>query len=182
MCSFPPVFFKILCLFHHLSLLSKPTSMHCGSYHQLPPKLDENTISFYQQRFSNAGAIISSMRGILKNNAPAIDAVLANVTDFCNSLPDEKGSTISGNIRRIPEDHLLFMHCTVATLRLPRWNPNVLSTNHNSMYNILHEQLALQTFRNVVISHGYAHFGINHGKMKLLLLKQFYRSFVYGCM
>ena len=153
-----------------------------SSQNQLPPKLDENTILFYQQRFSNAGAIVSSMRGILKNNAPAIDAVLANVTEFCNSLPDEMSSTISGNIWRIPEDHLLFMHCTVATLGLLRWNPDILSTNPNSMYNILHEQLALQTFQNVVISHGYAHFGINHRKMKLLLLKQFYRSFVYGRM
>ena len=32
-CSFLPVFFKILCLFHHLSLPSKPTSVHCGCYH-----------------------------------------------------------------------------------------------------------------------------------------------------
>lgn len=74
------------------------------------------------------------------------------------------------------------MHCAVATLGLPRWNPDVLSTDPNSMYNILHEQLAIQTFQNVVIAHGYAHFGINHGKMKLSLLKQFYRSFVYGRM
>jgi len=155
-----------------------------SSQNQLPPKLDGNTISIYQQRFSNAGAIVSSVRGILKNNSTAIDAVLAKVTEFCNNLPDETSSTISGNIWRIPEDHLLslFMHCAVVTLGLPRWNPDVLSTDPNSMYNILHEQLALQTFQNVVISHGYAHFGINHGKMKLSLLKQFYRSFVYGWM
>ena len=91
-------------------------------------------------------------------------------------------STISGNIWQIPEDHLLFMHCVVATLGLPRWNPDILSTDPNSMYNILHEQLAIQTFQNVMIAHGYAHFGINHGKMKLSLLKQFYHSFVYGRM
>jgi len=150
-----------------------------SSQNQLPLKLNGNTISIYQQRFSNAGAIISSMRGILKNNSTAIDAVLAKVTKFCNNLPDETSSTISGNIRQIPEDHLLFMHCAVATLGLPRWNPDVLSTDPNT---ILHEQLALQTFQNVVISHGYAHFGINHGKMKLSLLKQFYRSFVYSWM
>ena len=153
-----------------------------SSQNQLPPKLDGNTISIYPQRFSNAGAIVNSVRGILKNNSTAIDAVLAKVTEFRNNLPDETSSTISGNIRRIPEDHLLFMHCAVATLGLPRWNPDVLSTDPNSMYNILHKQLALQTFQNVVISHGYAHFGINHGKMKLSLLKQFYRSFVYGRM
>jgi hypothetical protein len=51
-----------------------------SSQNQLPPKLDESTILFYQQHFSNAGAIVSSMRGILKNNAPAIDTILANVT------------------------------------------------------------------------------------------------------
>jgi len=150
-----------------------------SSQNQLLPKLDGNTISIYQQRFSNAGVIVSSVHSILKNNSTAIDAILAKVTEFHNNLPDETSSTISGNIRRIPEDHLLFMHCAVATLRLPRWNPNVLATDPNSMYNILHEQLALQTFQNVVISRGYAHFD---GKMKLSLLKQFYRSFVYGQM
>ena len=142
-----------------------------SSQNQLPLKLDENTISFYQQCFSNAGVIISSVHSILKNNSAAIDAVLANVTEFHNNLPDEMSSTISGNIQRIPEDHLLFMHCAVATLRLPRWNPNVLSTDPNSMYNILHKQLAIQTFQNVMIAHGYAHFGINHGKMKLFALE-----------
>jgi len=153
-----------------------------SSQNQLPLKLDGNTISIYQQCFSNAGAIVSSVHSILKNNSTAINAILAKVTEFRNNLPDEMSSTISENIRRIPEDHLPFMHCAVATLGLLRWNPNVLSTELNSMYNILHEQLALQTFQNVVISHGYAHFGINHGKIKLSLLKQFYRSFVYGQM
>ena len=122
------------------------------------------------------------MRGILRNNSTAIDAILAKVTDFRKKLPDETSSTISGNIRRIPEDHLHYMHCAVATLRLSKWNPDVMSTNPNSMYNILHEQLVIQTFQHVVISHGYAHFGINHEKMKISLLKQLYRSFVYGRM
>jgi len=152
------------------------------SQNELPPKLDDNTISVYQQRFSTAGAIATSVRGILKMNSKAIDNVLDKVTKFRNSLPDETSSTISGNIRRIPEDHLLYMHGAVATLRLSRWNPDVMSTDPNSMYNILHEQLAIQTFQHVVISHGYAHFGINHEKMKMSLLKQLYRSFVYGQM
>jgi len=33
-----------------------------------------------------------------------------------------------------------------------------------------------------MISHGYAHFGINHEKMKMSLLKQLYCSFVYSWM
>ena len=57
-----------------------------------------------------------------------------------------------------------------------------MSTDSNSMYNILHKQLVIQTFQHVMISHGYAHFGINHEKMKMLLLKQLYHSFVYGWM
>ena len=74
------------------------------------------------------------------------------------------------------------MHGVVATLGLLRWNPDIMSTDPNLMYNILHEQLAIQTFQHIVISHGYAHFGINHGKMKMSLLKQLYCSFVYGWM
>jgi hypothetical protein len=74
------------------------------------------------------------------------------------------------------------MHSMVVTLGLSSWNPDIMSTNPNSMYNILHEQLAIQTFQHIVISHGYAYFGINHGKMKLSLLKRLYHSFVYGRM
>ena len=127
-----------LALETHICVLWKLSSQN-----QLPPKLNENTISFYQQCFSNAGAIVSSVHGILKNNLAAIDAVLTNLTEFHNNLPDETSSTISGNIWQIPEDHLLFMHYMVATLRLLRWNPDILSTDPNSMYNILHEQLAI---------------------------------------
>ena len=152
------------------------------SQDQLPPKLDAEKISVYQQRFSNAGAIATSVRSILRDNSKAIDAVLAKVTEFRNNLPDETSSTISGNIRRIPEDHLHYMHRAVATLGLSGWNPDVMSTDPNSMYNILHEQLAIQTFQHVVISHGYAHFAINHEKMTPSLLLQLYRSFVYGRM
>ena len=74
------------------------------------------------------------------------------------------------------------MHGMVVTLGLLRWNPDIMSTDPNLMYNILHEQLAIQTFQHIIISHGYTHFGINHGKMKMSLLKQLYHSFVYGWM
>jgi len=152
------------------------------SQNELPPELSADETSVFQQRFSTAGAIATSVRDILRNNSTKIDAVLGKVTKFRSDLPDETSSTISGNIRRIPEDLLLYMHGAVATLGLSNWNPDVMSTDPNSMYNILHEQLAIQTFQHIVISHGYAHFGINHGKMRVSLLKQLYRNFVYGRM
>jgi len=68
------------------------------SQNELPPKLDDNTILVYQQHFSTAGAITTSVRGILKMNSKVIDNVLDKVTKFRNSLPDETSSTISGNI------------------------------------------------------------------------------------
>ncbi|KIM38756.1 hypothetical protein M413DRAFT_75795, partial [Hebeloma cylindrosporum] len=68
----------------------------------------------------------------------------------------------------------------VATLGLEMWNPDVLGTDPNSMYNILHEQLAIQTFQHLVVAHGYAHMRINLSKIKLSLLQRFYRSYVYS--
>ena len=65
------------------------------SQNQLPPKLDAKEILVYQQCFSNAGVIATSVRGILGNNLTAIDAILAKVTDFHKKLPDEMSSTIS---------------------------------------------------------------------------------------
>jgi hypothetical protein len=68
------------------------------SQNELPPKLDTKKTSVYQQCFSNASAIVTSMRSILKNHSTAIDAVLGKVTKFRNNLLDETSSTISGNI------------------------------------------------------------------------------------
>lgn len=152
------------------------------SQNKVPPTPSKAVITVFQSRFSDKGAIATSVRDTLSDNAKKIDGARDLVSNFRNDLPHESTSIISGNIRRIPEDQLIYIHSVVASLGLKAWNPDVLSTDPNSMYNILHEQLAIQTFQHLVAAHGYAHMGINHSKIKLSLLQRFYRSFVYGRM
>ena len=41
------------------------------------------------------------------------------------------------------------------------WAPDVLSQDPNSMYNLLHEHIALMTFEQVAAGFGYSHLGID---------------------
>ena len=44
---------------------------------------------------------------------------------------------------------------------LAHWAPDVLSQDPNSMYNLLHEHIALVTFEQVAAGFGYSHLGID---------------------
>jgi hypothetical protein len=68
------------------------------SQNELPPELSTEETSVFQQHFSTAGAITTSVCDILRNNSTKIDTVLSKVTKFHGNLPDETSSTISGNI------------------------------------------------------------------------------------
>ena len=65
----------------------------------------------------------------------------AKVAELLSSLED---GMIAANIRRIQECHLLLIFRTC--LGLAKWAPDVLSDDPESMYNLLHEHIALKTF------------------------------------
>ena len=53
------------------------------------------------------------------------------------------------------------MFRTVSFFGLACWAPDVLSQDPNSMYNLLHEHIALMTFKQVTAGFGYSHLGID---------------------
>ncbi|KAF9456556.1 hypothetical protein BDZ94DRAFT_1326898 [Collybia nuda] len=70
---------------------------------------------------------------------------------------------------------------TVAILGLEHWAPDILSTDPDSSYNLLHEHIALTTFEQVSGAFAYSHMGINLSFIHdFSLLRKFYRSFVYA--
>ena len=71
------------------------------SQNDLLLKLDDNTISVYQQRFSTAGVIATSMCSILKMNSKAIDNVLDKVTV-------KTAYTVSKLFQNVPEHSSMF--------------------------------------------------------------------------
>ena len=82
---------------------------------------------------------------------------------------------IANNIKRIPEPQLLLMFRTVACLGLRKWAPDVLSGDPESMYNLLHEHIALQTFEQVSGAFGYSHMATNLAAIKdFALMRKLY--------
>ena len=70
-------------------------------------------------------------------------------------LPD--GGIISNNIKCMSHPNLQLMFRTVAVLGLEEWAPDILSCDPDSMYNLLHEHIALITFKQVSGAFGYSH-------------------------
>jgi hypothetical protein len=104
------------------------------------------------------------------------------VRELHTSISDAAG-IIASNIKRIPESHLLVMFRTVACHGLQKWAPDVLSNDPESMYNLLHEYIALKTFEQVAGAFGYAHMGANLScTTDFALMRKLYRSFVFSYM
>jgi len=102
--------------------------------------------------------------------------------ELLNSISDSVG-IITNNIKRIPESHLLLMFRSVACLGLQQWAPDVLSGDPESMYNLLHEHIALKTFEQVSGAFGYSHMGTNLSCINdFALMRKFYRNFVFSYM
>lgn len=70
--------------------------------------------------------------------------------------PKGTSSLIANDISRIPDSHLLLMFRTVASFGLHRWAPELHGANSESMYNLLHEHIALSTFEQVASGFGYS--------------------------
>lgn len=121
------------------------------------------------------------MTASLDQNTTNIHDARARMAKLLESLPS--GSITSNNIKRVSEANILLMFRTVACLGLRRWAPDVLSGDPDSMYNLLHEHIALTTFEQVTAAYGYSHMAINSPLVQnFTLMRKLYRSFVYSYM
>ena len=122
----------------------------------------------------------NSVVSSLNDNLARIQNAKAKVDELLSSLLD---GMISANIRRIQECHLLLIFRTVACLGLEKWAPDILSGDPESMYNLLHEHIALKTFEQVSSAYGYSHMGANLSCVHdFALMHKLYRSFVFSYM
>ncbi|EDR02689.1 uncharacterized protein LACBIDRAFT_332196 [Laccaria bicolor S238N-H82] len=75
------------------------------------------------------------------------------------------------------------MFRTISFFGLACWAPDVLSQDPNSMYNLLHEHIALVTFEQVAAGFGYSHLGIDLSLIcNFTLMRKLYCNFVYSYM
>lgn len=121
-----------------------------------------------------------SVKKSLDQHATNIDNARVKARQLLDSL-GPRNSRISNDIRRIGEPHLCVIFQAVANLGLDRWAPDVFSSDADSMYNLLHEYIALQTFMQVSTALGYTHMANNLSYLQSpSLLRKLYRSFVFS--
>jgi hypothetical protein len=71
----------------------------------------------------------------------------------------------------------------VACLGLQQWAPDVLGNDPESMYNLLHEHIALKIFEQVLGAFGYSHIGMKLSCINnFALMHKLYRTFVFSYM
>jgi len=140
--------------------------VHCRALWQLPsqnsvpPKVMLADRAHYNAHFSSETAIKSSVHASLNANAVDINEAQSRVRQLLDSLVD-LNSTTANHIQRIDENFLCLMFRTVSFFGLAHWAPDVLSQDPSSMYNLLHEHIALMTFEQVAAGFGYSHLGID---------------------
>ncbi|PPQ71132.1 hypothetical protein CVT25_004857 [Psilocybe cyanescens] len=81
------------------------------------------------------------------------------VQELCNSL--STGGQIAKNIGHMNDEFLQLMFRSVVQIGLLTWAPDISGNDPNSIYNLLHEQIAIKTFKQISISGGYSHFPVN---------------------
>lgn len=130
-------------------------------------------------RFQNIGAAVTTINGHLKHYAVNINNSAREVEELHRLCNSSRGN-IAKNILRISEEHLLLMFAAVASVGLVRWNPDILG-NHESVYNMAHEHIALITFRRMLSQLGYAFMGTGGAKANdIALLTSLYRNFMFS--
>jgi hypothetical protein len=148
----------------------------------IPPTVTQNDRLRFSDRFTSAAAIRTSVQASLDANASDINDAQARVRQLLAGLPEDHSAT-ANHIRRIPESHILLMFRSVSFFGLARWAPDLMSSDPDSMYNLLHEHIALITFEQVASAFGYSHLGINLQLVQnFVLLRKLYRNFVFSHM
>ncbi|KAF8870515.1 hypothetical protein CPB84DRAFT_1693091, partial [Gymnopilus junonius] len=146
----------------------------CLPHQNVPPlAVMEDDRKAYASRFTSEDQVQTSVHNSLNNNfghiAAAADCLASLKATF------SPNSKISVNLGRIPEPLLLYAFRVVASFGLPHWALDVLSQDPDSMYNLLHEYIALNTFEQVAAGHGYLHMGINLAVVHdFALMRKFY--------
>ncbi|KAF8226856.1 hypothetical protein L208DRAFT_1406364, partial [Tricholoma matsutake] len=124
----------------------------------VPPKVTPEDQVPFTQRYLSEAQLQNLVTSSLDDNSGRIQDAKAKVAELVSSLED---GMIALNIRCIQECHLLLIFRTVACLGLAKWAAYVLSGDPESMYNLLHEHIALKTFEQVSAAYGYSHMGAN---------------------
>ncbi|KAJ6499741.1 hypothetical protein C8R47DRAFT_971658 [Mycena vitilis] len=85
--------------------------------------------------------------------------------------------TIAANIAQVGEQHLQLIFSTILSAGLVQWRPDIIGGTFDSLYNLAHENIAINTFQQVAGAHGYVRIGPDLTRLRdAAFLRKLYRN------
>lgn len=152
-----------------------------GIFHQasVPPSANKEDMAQFEKRFSDETKLDETIQAAFINYG----SFMTKARDLMNDASSKLvlgSSSISDNINCIAEEHRLLMFECVGAAGLNRFAPDVMGSA-DSMYNLVHEQVAIRSFQLVAARGGYSFMQCNIALTKnKALLAQMYRNFEFS--
>ncbi|KAE9386833.1 hypothetical protein BT96DRAFT_792675, partial [Gymnopus androsaceus JB14] len=153
------------------------------SQEDVPLGPDLNLKNSFNERFksSNEADIGAHVDALIAKAIPASLEAIPKADEVRRTAHRSKGM-LAHWARQIEEPFLVSMFTAVANAGLTRWAPDVLGTP-DSPYNVLHERIAVTTFRQLLTSFVYTKMNANISFAEdHILLSKLYRSYIFSHM
>ena len=159
---------------YHIRLLLKSPQQEC-----VPAPPDADDFNHFTQHFVLKEEAEVSMLSVLSQNAPALNNINAIIYKIQLLISTNRNPIVSC-WRGLSDQWIGVIFSCVATAGLCRWAPDFLG-DPQSVYNFIHEQIMVNTFRRICIAQGYHHMNpdmslVNAGAF----LTSVYQSFVFA--
>lgn len=136
---------------------------------QPPPTPDEKTLQVFTTRFQNEASLLEARAG-KSLVAPSRVRVGVPITD--------RGQ-VAIQLRRVEEHIIEYIQACLSRFGLYAWGPDLRLTPY-ALYNAACRIIALDTFKQALVSHAYAHLAPNLSYAKdMVLLVKLYDHFVH---
>lgn len=123
---------------------------------ELPKPPSDGMIATFEQRFASFDDVVQARA---KPNVPISNEDMINRISELRGDP-KSTSMISKQVARVPESSLRYMLGLLARFGLKAWRPDLRQSPY-SMYNQAHRFIAIDTFRQAVVSEAYDSMGID---------------------
>ncbi|EJD44022.1 hypothetical protein AURDEDRAFT_45521, partial [Auricularia subglabra TFB-10046 SS5] len=142
------------------------------------PRLpDAGEVAVFDQRYASMDDILAMRNNPNSQATPSNDNMIQRLvelrTDFDNP------SKVAKQASRVPESGLRYMLGLIGNFGLRTWRPN-FDEDAYSLYNSAHRFIAIESFRQLVVSAAYDHMAVDKSKVdEMLLLTCVYDHYVH---
>ncbi|KAJ3831370.1 hypothetical protein F5878DRAFT_729669 [Lentinula raphanica] len=147
---------------------------------ETPPLVTAEMILRFNERFASTNDAKAQIDQIMRASHAASAEALAKVQDVKRLAWLASSSKTSQNIQRVEDVFLERLFSSVAAIGLEFWNPDVAGGSPESLYNSIHEHIAITTFQVLLSAFAYRVLAPDMSLAKnYVLCRQIYQHFVF---